>query len=369
MEYLFVTGWSMGNHRGGLSQYVLDHESGELSLISKTAETTDYGTVFFNREKKVIYALNEDRELGASSVDTYKIDLDTGDKELIGKADTLMPFPSYLGVAPAGKYACVSDHSYGAASLKLEKDENGVPHAVKSVTDAAVILFPVLEDGSLGEAVDAVVHTGSGVLPRQNMPHPHCVVFSPLADFFAVCDKGNDQIYIYRIKDSKLDLVNNWHVTPGSMPRYALFHPEKPFFYYNNEGDEFVCAYTYDKDGNFEKTGEYSVVAQGHGGKFMQQGLCMDNDGRHIYAAEGITGQIAVLEIDQESGALKPVQYIGHDYDGLRGICLAPEGDFLIATYMKSGKVVVFKVGPDGRLTDTGCESDCDLAADIEFAY
>lgn len=368
MDYVFITGWVHGPGQGGLNQFRFDPETGAMEYMCNLYPETSFGTAFFNKDKNVLYAIEETKDLNGGFVYSFSVDPENGNLTLIGKAYTLAPNPAYIGIDKSGRFAVVADHSFDITTVKIKKDENGKPYTEKILADAAVVLFGINEDGSLGEPIDACVHTGKSIAPRQNMPHPHCAVFSPDGRFCAVCDKGNDYVYMYRVnaEDRKLELVTRWKETPGSKPRYAAWHPAKPFFYHNNEGSGVVDAYSYDDNDVFTKIGEYLTVPDKNEKKFEQQGFCINSQGSMIYNIEKVSATVAAFKIDQDTGALTLVQNIGKEYEWLRGICITADEKYLIATFMNSSKIVVFSIKDDGTLEDTGFEYDCPNCAGIE---
>lgn len=379
MEYVFISSWAHGARKGGIDQHTFDPDTGELKYIRTLDETDSLNTSFLNKDKSVLYALNETEALpplkngGGGRIFSYKLDNVTGDVVKLGETPTFCPNPAYLGIDPTGKFAVVANHASRGVVTKIEKDAAGKYHYVLVGDDAVVELFAINEDGSIGTLLDVVKHEGHGPGERQNIPHPHCAVLSPSGKFFAVCDKGNDTIYMYGIdkEAGKLFLsAPPFKVEPASMPRYSCFHPNQPFFYHNSEGNTSVSAYTYDENGNLTWIGNYNALPADYiskPGVCEGQGLCIHPNGKFIYAALNGPDCVSVFEIDQNTGSLTLIQNQKVGYAWTRGIALSPDGRFLIAACLKDGKVVVLVVGEDGMLSKTGFEYERNDAAFATF--
>lgn len=368
MLYLFVSCWTHGAGRGGIAQYAADPETGALELLRVIDGDTDFGTVFLDRERNILYALNETAALpphksaGGGRIFSYRLDPETGAAEKLGETPTWCPNPSYFGLDPARRFAVVSNHSGRGAATKLVRGEDGFRPEI--VTDDAVVeLFALNADGSVGALLDADWHLGHGPGARQDGPHPHCAVASPDGRLFAVCDKGNDGVYLYTPDGRSLGTPRVTQAAPGSMPRYACFHPEKPFFYHNNEGSAVVCAYRYDADGALTPIGEFPALAEASGEKREQQDLLMHPSGRVLYDLVNGADCVSVFAVDGGTGALHLVQSCPAGYAWPRGIALSPDGRFAAVACLRGGKLVIFSVKPDGTLCPTGLEYDRSDAA------
>ena len=369
MDFLFITGWPKGEGTGGLNEFAFNKETGELTHLRTIDENVAFGTAFAGKEPGILYAVNEKSGPDGGNVYTYKVDPKNGDIRLLGITSTLVANPAYLGVDKTGKYAVVADHSTNDAGVKVELGDDGKYHPVVYRNDAIVALFGINGDGSLGGLCDVSIHEGSSIGKRQDMPHPHCAVFSPDGSLIAVCDKGTDYVHMYTIDEEqgRLKEVTKWKETPGYMPRYAAFHPTKPFFYHNNEGNAIVSAYSYDEKAVFTQIGEFCAAPNSWDGKVEQQGLCIHPSGKYLYDCVKGPEAITVFEIDQENGSLKKIQSLLSDYMWIRTVQTSPDGRFLCATYKDSDKAVIYEINERGMLEETGIECDCIRAAGIAF--
>src|SRR5207253_3086883 len=94
--------------------------------------------------------------------------------------------PCHIGVDPDSRHVYVANYAAGS-----------------------VVVFPVLEDGSLGAVTDHFRHSGSGPKSdRQSGPHTHCVIADPSGRYLVALDLGLDKLMVYR-KNEQGALVPN----------------------------------------------------------------------------------------------------------------------------------------------------------------
>lgn len=380
MEYVFVSSWSHGDETGGIRQYRFDPHSGEMKYIRTFNEEKSCDVSYIDGARGVMYVLNEKensdtmRAGGGGEILTYRLDQETGGVELAEATPTYVPNPCQFSLDAEGKYMVVANHGGRSHVTRIRKGADGRYRPEVLFDDGAVELFAVRDDGSIGELLDVDVHTGSGPKPRQMSPHPHSAARSPSGKWFAVCDKGTDEIFFYQIDREQNRLIpcpDKRAVQPGYMPRYCLFHPTAPFLYHNGEGALELAAYRYDEEGKLTPIGTYNTLMDGtpcDGERSVeQQGLCMDRDGKYLYDVLRGPNQVAVFRVDQRDGTLALVQNLKVDHAWPRGVTLSPNGRFLLVTCLEGGKIVVLRVREDGTLAATGFEYDQPCAAYTSF--
>lgn len=378
--FAYVSSWSHGEKSSGLSLYSYDEETGAFGFIKQIDDRTEFAVSTIDRKRNILYILDESGDLpgvrvgGGGRLFAFQIDPKSGDLEQISCVPTWCPNPSYVSMDKEGKYLVVSNHAGRSTVTKLVRDGLGKMRGCVVYDDSVVDLFEIHADGSVGELVDAAKHEGSGPDPKfQTNPHPHCAVMSPCGTFFTVCDKGNDGVYMYRIDRKKDRLVlagAPYACEPGSRPRFAAYHPTKPYLYHNNEAGAKISAYRYDERGNLERIGAYDVRTEEKRsieGKWEQQDFRMDSRGRYLYSLTVAPAGVTVCEVNQEDGSLKTIQNLPLGDDRPRACALSPDGRFLAVACLNSGRLVTLKIGEDGTLTETGLVAKHDSAAFITF--
>ncbi len=376
MNYVFVSGWMREPGRGGIAQFRFDPGSGQLSPVRTLLEDVSFNVMYMDEQRDILYALNEETNLptlrigGGGSVYSFHLDRNTGDIKKTEITPLYCSNPCNLSLDADGKYMLVTGHGSKNYVTKMERDAFGKYHPVVLLDDTPVVLLSVNPDGSIGEILDIDKHTGSGPHPKQLTARPHSATRSPSGKLFAVCDKGNDHVYMYRIDKEKNKLVlcdTPTAVPPGTEPRYCVYHPERPFFYHNTESSSKVFAYRYEEDGRLSLLGTYEGLETPHHGKLEQQGLCMHPSGLYLYDTINGLNTIAVFRIDPATGALELIQNQSVDYDWPRGAALSPDGKFLLVACVRGKKVAVYRINDDGTLSPTEFSCDWENAAYVTF--
>lgn len=345
----------------------------------------------------ILYLLIGTYTLGASEgIYTYGFNTLTGESEYVGmvKVDN----PSYLTFSKDSKYVYAvtengGDPSYanalsfdvGSGALKLINSEETKGAAPCNITidnrnkyvvtanyvGGSISVFPIKEDGCLAPVSQVIGFEGKGADPRQEMPHLHCVGFSPDGKYLFATDLGTDRIYRYDvdyttpgdfIKESSLVAFK---VADGSGPRHFVFHPFQKYVYLINELSGCVTAFTYD-DGcldEFQSIEADSLHAQG------SADIRITPDGRFLYASNRLKGDgIAIFSIDQQDGTLT---HAGYQDTGIhpRNFVITPNGKFLLAACRDSNMVQVFDINENtGLLTDTHKDIRLDSPVCLKFA-
>src|SRR4030095_5120199 len=187
--------------------------------------------------------------------------------------------PCHVIVDSAGRFVLVANYTGGNASV-----------------------FPILSDGSLGEATDTVQHNGSGPnKERQEAPHAHCVMLDESNRRAFVVDLGLDRVMIYRFdgKLGKLAPASQAQLKPGAGPRHLAFHPRGQFAYVINELDSTITAFGYDSaDGALNSLQTVPAVPQGFSGENYPADLHISPSGKFLYGSNRGHNSIVVFAID-----------------------------------------------------------------------
>ena len=366
-SFAYISSWANFGGTGGLGLYRFDGDCGKLGFVRMVEDDLSSGMTIVDMDRNVLYLLNEqadipEAELGAGGgrLFVYGIDPVSGDLAERQRLPSYGANPCALTLDSTGKFLIVAHHASHAAVTKVDKDINGAFRIHVLHDDITLCLFPVGDDGTVGDPVDVVKHTGW--IQGKRIPHAslHSATMAPSGEFFSVVDIGEARIYMY-----KIDYINRklalsavpFEDEPGSLPRYCLFHPELPYFYVNHEmGSLDVVCCTYDRRGNLTETSRVSSMPAGYVKRERdeQQDFRMHPSGKYIYDAVNGPDVIAVFEVDEQTGLLTLIQNQELSGKWARCCALSPDGRFLVATCLKGDKVEVFSIGSDGRLSPTG---------------
>ncbi|MDR3342665.1 MAG: lactonase family protein [Treponema sp.] len=363
--YALVGGWDFKPRDLGLSVYRYNSEDAALDYMDTYFPEVCVGQQFLDNERRMVYITNECDSLpgkigGGGSVLAIEIDGESGKLSLLNRKASLAVKPSYVWVDKTKRYALVPHHGGRGHVTKILRKAGGGLTSETLFDDAALVLFRLEADGSLGEPCDALITPGKFPNPVHALSHQHSVVGDPSGSIFIVCDKGTDEIYSLRIdyKTEKLVLLDTAASETGNAPRYSVFHPVLPVFYSNNETNPVLSAYHYDKDsGVLTPSGELPLTAGKRktedGKTIMPSDIVIEHGGRFLFVSLRDTETIAVVALDG-AGNMELRQTVNCEGKNPRGLTLSPDEQYLFSLNVGSDNISAFVVAEDGTLSFTG---------------
>jgi 6-phosphogluconolactonase len=330
-----------GSKSKGIYAYRFDPAAQEITAIGLVAETINPSFLAIHPNHRFLYAVNEvGKYKGQSSgaISAFAIDHATGKLTLLNEVPARGADPCYITVDKTGKHVLVANYTGGS-----------------------VAVFPVLDDGRLGEASAFVRHQGHGTNPeRQEGPHAHSIDLSADNKFALVDDLGLDQVIAYRFDGAKGSLALNEpafaKADAGAGPRHFAFHPNGKFAYVINEMQSAVTVFAYDAaGGTLRSLQTISTLPKDFTGKNDDAEVQVHPSGKFLYASNRGHDSIIVFAIDPTKGTLTPVEDVPTRGKTPRSFEIDPTGSLLFAANQKSDNIVVFRIdGGTGRLTPTG---------------
>ncbi|MCD8342734.1 MAG: lactonase family protein [Clostridiales bacterium] len=383
--FLYVGNWSFQAKPAkgkGISVFSYEPETGDLTLIETVCPEVAAGQLWLDAQRGILYSNDEYGERrgevgGGGYLLAFAIDPETGRLTLMNQKDSLSPEPSYLCLDKSGKYLVTCHCADPWHVTKIVRHPDGSFGNEVLFDDTALVLFRVNEDGSLGDVCDVALTPGTGgkgphsqvnvdpvsghIQLVQVISRLHAVVASPSGELLAVCDKGMDRVYTYRIdrEQGKLVALSCWEAPEvACFPRYAAFHPTKQVLYVNNENYAQLNSFHYDEEtGALERFHKVYLLPEDPGmvdGKPVgAQDILAHPNGKVLYCTLCGLNLIVVCRLDEE-GRPTPCQLVQSRGNLPRGIALSPDGRFLISGNMVSGDITVFSADEEGLLTDTG---------------
>lgn len=362
--YAYVSSWMPSGVPFGIGIYEIDPVSGTMKPIGALEPDRCINMMFPDRENGILYAVDGmDRQPGGSAgggtAFVYAVDHKTGMLAKRRERPVGCSNPFYISVNRKAHFAVVACHGGKSAITQIEEVSPGSYMTRIAYDDAAVELFEIEPDGSIGNLRHVDKHYGSGPSWRQLTAHPHCAELSPDGKWIACCDKGNDTFGLYAVSgDQKLTLpYEPVKCEPGFMPRYCVFHPALPYVYVNGEGSTAVNVYHYSPDGRLTFAGTYDAELPSavHGeGVYEGQGICMHPSGKYLYNVCRGLNEVTVFSVSPADGSLCIVQHFPVMDSWPRGCAVSPRGDFLLITLMASGHAALLRITENGTLADTG---------------
>jgi 6-phosphogluconolactonase len=355
-EYLFYVGTytEEGSKSKGIHAYRFDAGTGQITPLGRAAETTNPSFVALHPNGRFLYAVNEVQNYqgpNSGGVSAFSIDHSTGKLTFLNEVPSRGADPCYIMLDRTGKYVLVANYTGGS-----------------------IAVFPVLEDGKLGEAVAFVQHTGHGTNPeRQEKAHAHSIDLSPDNRFAMVDDLGLDELLVYKFDSATGSLTPNnppfAKLDPGAGPRHFALSPSGKFAYVVAEMHSTVTAFSNDeKTGTLHPLQTISTLPKDFTGQNDDAEIQMHPSGKFLYASNRGSDTITEFAIDPGKGMLTPVAYTPTQGKIPRSFEIDPTGKFLFAANQKSDNIVVFRIdAKTGRLTPTGQVLDVGSPVCVKF--
>ena len=375
--FAYVGNWRIDGDGLGISICDYDAERGELTQLRTVFPGIVVGAIHIDQERGLLYCSDERSDNpdigpgGGGRVYVFRIDPDSGDLAELNHASALGALTSFVCPDSAGEYLLATNHAKFTRITTAARDEAGHLRVVAIPDPASTVLFRLRSDGSIERAVDIHVHDGVGPAPKFHPPASHCVVAAPDDGVFVVCDKGTDEILLFRIDADRdaLELIGRYHQPEGSSPRYARFSPKAPLLYVNHENEPFVSVFRYESGGLEPISRVEALPADGsYAGRPAQQSdLCVSSDGTRVYDLIREVNAVSVFEADPSTGALTLLQTVQLDGQNPRGCALSPDGQFLLVAQVGSGDVATLTVDEGGLLSDSGIRSTFTRPGNVAF--
>lgn len=354
--YLMYVGayTEQGSTSKGIYVYRYTSGTGQVESIGLAAQSTNPSFLAVHPNHRFLYAVNEVGNYKgekSGAVSAFSIDHATGKLTLLNEVASKGAGPCYISVDKTGKYVFVANYDGGS-----------------------IAVFPVLEDGKLGEASAFVQHTGHGTNPqRQEAAHAHSIDPSPDNRFAIVDDLGLDETLVYKFDSTKGSLTANdppfAKAAPGAGPRHCALAPNGKFAYVINEMGSTISVFQYDAArGELNPLQTISSLPKDFSGHNDAAEIAVHPSGKFLYASNRGHDSIAVYSIDADKGTLTLVQDVPTKGVSPRHFAIDPTGTRIFAENEKSDNIVVFRLDPKtGRLTPTGKVLDISQPACLGF--
>jgi 6-phosphogluconolactonase len=241
-----------------------------------------------------LYAVNELQNYKgekSGAITAFAIDHKTGKLTHLNEVASRGQDPCYISLDKTGKYVLVANYTSGN-----------------------IAVFPVQQDGSLGEASAFVQHHGSGPNhERQEGPHAHWFETTANNRFAVVADLGLDKLLVYRFDAVHGSLTPNnpaaADLPPGEGPRHVAFSADQKFAYSVNELKSSVTAFSYDAaKGVLKPLQTVSTLPKDFAGSNDAAEIHISSNGKFLYASNRGHDSIAEFSIDINTRRLKLLQ-------------------------------------------------------------
>ena len=334
---LFGTGKVLRGKGRGIYIYGLDGNSGKMELIRVVERIRNPSYLAFGPGNRSLYAVNELKRCEGSdsgALSSFSFDREAVNLDFMNMRLTRGTDPCHVATDRRGKFAAVANFMSGS-----------------------IAVFPVLDDGSLGEASSFIEHHGSSIDPlRQGGPHAHSINFDPSNAFMFVPDLGMDKVVAYRFDEKRgtlqLDEERCVPLSAGAGPRHLEFHPSGRYAYVVNELDSTITAYGFDA-GRVALSARQSVstLPEGFSGRSTCADIHISPKGDYLYASNRGHDSIARFKIDAGDGTLSAMACEPTRGKTPRNFAIDGGGRYLLAGNQDSDSITVFRIDEaTGRL-------------------
>jgi 6-phosphogluconolactonase len=234
----------------------------------------------------------------------------------------------------------------------------------------SVTVFPIKDDGSLGQKSGFDQHVGKSVDPNyQAAPHAHSIDVTPNNKFAISSDLGMDKLLVYRFDAKAGTLTPNSDgpsltikpLTGG--PRHFVFSADGQFGYSIAEMSGAITVVKIDssrgiisevqsviqKPPSFDEDKDNVKLNPYHSGE-----IALHPTGKFLYASNRGPDTIAVFNVDQMKGSITPVEEVSSRGLMPRAFTIDPTGTYLFAANQASDDIATFRINAQtGRLAAT----------------
>ena len=324
-SFLFVSGYA-SLEQPGILYFSFDESTGEIKPVGSYTGVNTPSFVIAHPNGKWLYAVSEtgkDSHGVSGSVWSFRFIREPFSIQPINQQTSSGDWPCHLQLDATGSWLIATNYGTGNSAV-----------------------YPILEDGSLGEMTDFVQHEGSGPnKERQEGPHAHSSIFTPDNHLAIIADLGIDQLVIYQFDQANGKLLPHSSVstTPGAGPRHLVFHPNGRWLYTSNELNSTVSLYEYDSENDTLVDKQNIPTIPSDSPENIVADIHISDSGLRLYVSNRGHNSIAVYDIGPDGNlTLVNIPTCGGNWP--RNFALAPDGKFVLVANQYSNEVCVLPI-------------------------
>jgi 6-phosphogluconolactonase len=319
---LFAGGYAAAD-QPGIHAFDFDAVTGSLALRGSFTGIANPSFLVLHPNGPWLYAVSETGQADGGehgAVWAFQVDRQSSAVQPINHQSTRGDWPCHLQIDATGRWIFASNYGTG---------------------DVAV--FPILEDGGLGEMKAFVQHHGHGPNPtRQEGPHAHSTTLTPDNNYAIVADLGIDQLLIYAFNGETGALRQHalTRTRPGAGPRHLAFHQDGRRVYVANELDSTVAVYEYDvSNGSLQELQTLDTLPPGAPENIVAD-IHVSANGQRVYVSNRGHNSVAVYAV-RGDGQLTRLAVNACGGKWPRNFTLAPDGRFMLVANEHSDEIAV----------------------------
>lgn len=323
--YVLLGSYNVEKSSEGIFVYELNKDNGNLSKVTSISGFLNPSFLAVSKDGKTVFSGTESRTKMEGGVRSFTFDPEKKSLEYINYQKSGGINPVYLTLHKDGKWLVNTNYNDGTFSI-----------------------FPIAKNGIIETAAQNFKFEEGSINPeRQEGSHVHSAVFSPDGKYLFLPDLGADKIRCYQFKNDKKQPLKDCK-TPftktklGNGPRHLTFHPNGKFAYGTEELSGTVSVYAYEK-GTLKNIQTLVNDADQKKLNLETSDVQVSPDGRFLYVGNrGAENNIIIYSIS-DNGTLKMIGQQSTFGKNPRVFAIDESGKFLIATNTVSGDVAILE--------------------------
>lgn len=348
----FYVGTYATGSEPGIYSCEFDASTQEIKVLSATFQIENPSFQVLSPDGKYLYSVAETadyQETAGGGVYAYKINADYS-LTLINSVSSGGAHPCHLSIHPSGKLL------FGA-----------------NYTGGNIFSLRINPDGSLRKDLQSVQHLGSGPASgRQDKAHAHSANIIGDGRYLLACDLGIDKVMGYKVSTGSGQLIPHEEgtssVSPGSGPRHLAMSIDGRLAFVISELNSTITSCSYDAtSGKLDTLSTVSTLPAEFDGESYCADIHVHPEGEFLYASNRGHNSIAVFKIEQD-GQLVMVQTHEALGDWPRNFAIDMSGKYLFVANQKSDNLAVLEIDSEsGKLTDIGANFEVPQPVCITF--
>lgn len=215
---------------------------------------------------------------------------------------------------------------------------------------------------------ERVTDTISFIKNEGKVSHPHMISFDPSGKRVYLTDLGLDRIVIYNfdVVSGRLKQIQNGIVNfpKGSGPRHFVFNTDGTKMYVICELNSTLSVFDVNKKGELTSIQSLSTLGEGFKGESFCADIHLGKGGQYLYGSNRGENTIVVFKVGSD-GKLAQTGRTSCGGNWPRNFVIDPSGKFILVGNEKSGNISLFKIddktgvplisGKDYKLTTPAC--------------
>jgi len=229
----------------------------------------------------------------------------------------------------------------GPCFISLSPEEDFLFLASYSSSSIAVVK---LDDKGIPERVtDTIIFKGD----EGKVSHPHMISFDPAGKKVYLTDLGLDRIVIYDFNSvsGHLQQIQNGIISfpKGSGPRHFVFNSSVSKMYVICELNSTISVFDVDAKGGLKSIQILTTLAEGFKGESFCADIHLGNNGQYLYGSNRGENTIVVFRVGPD-GKLTLSGRTSCGGNWPRNFVIDPSGKYLLVGNQKSGNISLFKI-------------------------